>query len=187
MSPDQPKAGPRGWTRVRRGEETDLQILRIREDTVEDGRTGAHYPRVVITCPDWVHVIPVTRQGEVVLVRQFRFGVWQDSLELPGGIIDPGEDPAHAALRELEEETGYRPAQPLIPLGSIHPNPALQTNRCHFFLAKDCEPLHGGRPDESEDLEVVLTPKDAISGLIQGGQISHALVAVAFYLEQVRR
>src|SRR5690349_16614812 len=118
------------WTRVRRGEETDLHILRIREDQVEDGRTGKRYPRVAISCPDWVNVIPVTRSGEVVLVRQFRFGIWQDTLEIPGGMVDDGEAPADAALRELEEETGYRPRE-LVPLGSIHPNPALQSNRCH--------------------------------------------------------
>lgn len=186
MSNDNPRSRAT-WTRVQRGEELDLHILRVREDLVEDGRTGARYPRVTLSCPDWVNVIPLTRSGEVVLVRQFRFGIWQDTLEIPGGMVDEGEAPDHAALRELEEETGYRPTLPLVPLGSIHPNPALQANRCHSFLALDCERLHGGHPDESEDLEVVLTPRADIPGLILGGQISHALVAVAFLLEHYRR
>lgn len=174
-----------GWKRVRRGEEHDYTVLKIREDQVEDPRTARRYPRVVIECTDWVNVIPVTREGQIVLVRQFRFGIWRDTLEIPGGMIDPGEAPEHAAARELEEETGYR-AQRLVPLGSIHPNPAVQTNRCHSFLALDCEQVHDGRPDESEDIQVVLAAREQIPELILNGEISHALVAVAFLLEQYR-
>lgn len=178
-------ADRKGWKRVRRGEARDFSILRIREDQVEDPRTGAHYPRVVIDCGDWVNVIPVTRAGEIVLIRQFRFGIWSDTLEIPGGMVDPGEDPEHAATRELEEETGFRP-QRVVPLGAIHPNPAIQSNRCHSYLALDCEQVHAGRPEASEDIEVVLTPREEIPRLILDGRISHALVAVAFLLEHYR-
>ena len=168
-----------GWKRAARGEEHDFSILKIREDQVIDPRTGASYPRVQIACPDWVNVIPLTPEGEVVLVRQFRFGIWADSLELPGGMVDPGEEPAKAAARELEEETGFVPGR-LEPLGWIHPNPALQANRCHSFLARDCVRHHAGRPEASEDIEVVRVPRARIPELLRDGTISHALVAVAF-------
>lgn len=177
---------PAPWTRIRQGQPLDLTILKVREDTVADPRDGAHHPRVIIDAPDWVNIIPITREGRVVLIRQFRFGVWQRTLELPGGIVDPGEDPQTAAIRELEEETGYRPGQ-VIPLGWVHPNPAIQSNRCHSYLALDCDQVHLGQPEATEDITVELRDRAEIPGLILGGEISHALVVTAFYLQAHRR
>ena len=168
-----------GWRRAKRGEEHDFTILKVREDQVVDPRTGTTYPRVQIDCPDWVNVLPVTPEGQVVFVRQFRFGIWSDSLELPGGMVDPGEAPATAAARELEEETGFVPGR-IEPLGWIHPNPAIQHNRCHTFLARDCVRRHQGRPEASEDVEVELVDRARIPVLLREGKITHALVAVAF-------
>lgn len=176
---------PQPWTRVAKGEPIDFTILEVREDTVADPRDGKHHPRVILEAPDWVNIIPVTRSGEVVLIRQFRFGVWQDSLEIPGGMVDPGEDPQAAAVRELEEETGYVPAQ-VIPLGWVHPNPALQSNRCHSFLALDCEQRHEGALDEGEDITVELHPRAGVPQLILSGKISHSLVVAAFYMDANR-
>src|SRR4051794_35562477 len=131
---DSPK--PAAWKRLERGPITDLTILTIREDKVEDPRDGKAHPRVVIETADWVNTVAVTRQGQLVLIRQFRCGVWRNTLELPGGMMNAGEDPQAAALRELEEETGYRPGR-VMSLGTCHPNPAIQNNLCHFFLALD--------------------------------------------------
>ncbi|HYX90105.1 MAG TPA: NUDIX hydrolase, partial [Myxococcaceae bacterium] len=108
---------PKEWKRLRTGDATDYTILRIREDLVSDPRTGAGRPRVIIEAPDWVNIIPVTIDEQVVLVRQFRFGIWSPALEIPGGMVDPGEDPLSAAVRELEEETGYLPGGRVISLG----------------------------------------------------------------------
>ncbi|MBX5481429.1 MAG: NUDIX hydrolase [Myxococcaceae bacterium] len=175
---------PREWKRVKTGLTADYTILKIREDTVADPREGAEHPRVIIESSDWVNIIAYTLDEQVVLIRQFRFGIWQNTLEIPGGMVDPGEDPADAALRELEEETGFVPSK-MVPLGFIHPNPALQTNRCHLFLALGCDAAGERHLDAGEDIEVVLTPRARIPDLLRNGEITHALVLAAFMKERL--
>jgi 8-oxo-dGTP pyrophosphatase MutT (NUDIX family) len=176
---------PRPWKRLSKGEEQDLTILRIREDTFSDPRDGSPHPRVVITAPDWVNVIALTREGQALLVRQFRFGVETDTLEIPGGMVDKGEEPAGAAARELEEETGFC-ASELVFLGAVHPNPALQSNRCHSYLALGCEKKsHPRAQDAGEDIEVVLVPASALQRLVRDGTITHALVVNAIYFAEL--
>jgi ADP-ribose pyrophosphatase len=131
-----------------------------------------------------VTVVALTREGQAVLIRQFRVGVEAHTLEVPGGMVEEGEAPAAAAARELEEETGFRPAQ-LVPLGSVHPNPALQTNRCHSFLALGCEPGGAPQADAGEDIEVVLVPASALQRLVRDGSITHALVVTAIYFAEL--
>jgi ADP-ribose pyrophosphatase len=177
---------PQPWRRVRSGPSTDYQVIRVHEDQVADPRTGAEHPRVIIESTDWVNIIPLTRDGRVVLIRQFRFGVWANTLEIPGGMTEPGEDPAAAAARELEEETGFKPAR-VERLGFVHPNPALQNNRAHSFLALDCEQVHQGRQDAGEDIAVELFERSQIPELVRRGEISHALTVAAFYLEGLRQ
>ena len=135
---------------------------------------------VVIESRDWVNVIPITADGHVVLVRQYRHGVESPSLEIPGGVIDEGESPLQAAQRELSEETGYQGERVQF-LGSTWPNPALQNNQCHFFAVWDVELQGALVPDEFERIEVVLKPLAEVPALIKSGQIRHALVVAAFY------
>jgi 8-oxo-dGTP pyrophosphatase MutT (NUDIX family) len=175
----------RPWTRLSEGPATDYKILKVREVQVADPRDGSPHPRVLIESPDWVNIIPVTREGQVVLIRQFRFGVWANTLEIPGGMTEPGEAPATSAARELEEETGYRPER-VVPLGSCHPNPALQSNRTWSFLAEGCEQVNAGNLDEGEDIAVELVERADIPRLILEGHITHSLVLVAFLLEHLR-
>lgn len=134
----------------------------------------------VVTAPDWINVIPVTDDDRVILVRQYRFGVEGSTLEIPGGMCDDGEPPADAARRELREETGYEAGE-LELLGSVHPNPAIQNNRCHSFLAPGVRRAGAPDPDTDEAIEVVEVPLSEISGLIAGGKITHALVIAAFH------
>ncbi len=176
----------RPWPRLSSRPMSDHKVIKVRVDTLANPKDGKSHPRVVIEAPDWVTVIPVTAQDEVVLVRQYRFGIADATLEVPGGIIDPGETPQAAAARELEEESGYV-AQEWISLGWVHPNPALQDNRSHCFLALGCTRAHAGRPDATEELVVETVPRTSIPTLICGGQITHSLVVAGFYREQLWR
>lgn len=169
-----------GWRILRRGDEHDFTILRIREDQVEDPQ-GRPHPRVRIDCLDWVHVVALTSDGQVVMVRQYRAGIDAATLEIPGGMVDPGETPETAARRELEEETGFRAARWTL-LGVSHPNPALQSNRLHSFLALDCERVKSPNLDPGEDIRVELVPRGRLPELVRSGDITHALVLVSFHL-----
>jgi 8-oxo-dGTP pyrophosphatase MutT (NUDIX family) len=135
----------------------------------------------VLEFGDWANVVPVTEAGEVVFIELHRHGIDGPSLEIPGGMVDPGDlDPAAAAARELREETGYE-AERLVPIGVVHPNPALQANRCHTFLAENARLSGESRPDEAEDIRVVLHPVRDVPRLLQEGRITHALVVAALY------
>ena len=131
-----------------------------------------------LDAPDWVNVVAVTTDYRLILVRQYRHGTDTVTLEIPGGAVDAGEDPAGAALRELEEETGYV-ATELSLLGTVEPNPAFQSNTCFTFLARGCRAVGEPRPDPSEELEVELVEVDELGRLIDAGEITHALVVAA--------
>ena len=158
----------------------DARVFRVERLRRRSGRTGREHEYFHIAAGSWVNVVALTKAGELVLVRQERHGVEATTLEIPGGMVDEGEDPAQAALRELSEETGYvgRVAEPL---GWVHPNPALQANRCYTFLVRDVEagPAH---PDEEEDIEVSTVPLAHARELVRRGEITHALVVAALYL-----
>lgn len=160
---------------------SDHYIFRLHCDRYRLERTGHERDFVRLDCPDWINVIPVTPEGEVVLIRQYRHGVRSVTLEIPGGMVDPGEDPETAAVRELEEETGYR-AENVRLLGSVWPNPAIQNNNCYMYLAEGARCVTEPRPDPSELIEVVTYPLDDVPRLIAEGEIRHSLVVTAFGL-----
>lgn len=135
----------------------------------------------VISAPDWVNVVALTTGRELVLVRQFRYGIDDFSLEIPGGMIDPGEDPVAAGLRELQEETGFTGGQARM-LGTVHPNPAMQNNRCHLVLAEGVERTAALAWDENEEMEILTRPVEDVYALAYAGRITHALVLDALLL-----
>lgn len=167
------------WRRTGSRQLADYRFFQLRQDTSRHPRHGREYDFFIFEFPHWVNIIPLTPQGEVVFVRQFRHGARELTLEIPGGMVDPGETPEQAALREMAEETGYS-APDAVELGWVHPNPAIQENRCWTFLAEDVAPgaqlLEG-----SEAIEVEAIPLDRVPALFEDGTISHALVVTAFH------
>jgi ADP-ribose pyrophosphatase len=162
------------------------RMFSVRCDQSRSLRSGQTWDFHVLETNDWVNVVPLTREQHVVMVRQFRHGIRDLTLEVPAGLIDPADrSPAQAAMRELREETGYA-ARELIPLGTVHPNPAIMSNRCHMFAARDVELQGAPQWDDTEELVVESMPLDRVPELIVNGTISNALTLVAFYLLELR-
>jgi len=136
---------------------------------------------VVIDAPDWVNVVALTPDHRLVLVRQFRFGIDDFSLEIPGGVMERGEDPLAAARRELREETGYT-GRSARRLGGVHPNPAIMNNVCHLVLVEAAERTDGLQWDHDEEIEVLAAPVDEVFAWARSGRIQHALVLDALLL-----
>jgi len=136
---------------------------------------------VVVSAPDWVNVAALTPAGELVLVRQFRFGIDAFSLEIPGGVIEPGEDPVAAGIRELREETGYVGERARL-LGAVHPNPAIQNNRCHLLLVEGAVRRANLAWDPDEEIAITTAPVAEVLAAVRTGRITHSLVLCGLFL-----
>jgi len=147
---------------------------------MESPATGAQHPFYRIESPEWVNVVAVTPRDELVMIRQYRHGSREVTLEIPGGLVDPGESAESAAGRELLEETGYR-ADRIESLGSINPNPALFANRVHMWVALDCESVAPIQNSSTEETIVELIPREEIGPIVCAGGIDHALVVATLY------
>ncbi len=158
----------------------DVQSVRYRHTA-----RGTEKNFVVVRAPDWVNVLALTRDGRLVLVRQFRFGTDGFSLEIPGGVMEPGEDPVVAGVRELREETGYVGRNARL-LGRVHPNPAIQSNWFHVVLVEDAERTAELEWDETEELEVTTLPVEEVLAQARNGGITHSLVLNALFLLEPR-
>ncbi len=169
------------WDKL--GSETigDFRIFRIRADRRRSPRTGQAHTFFVLESPDWVNVIPLTPQGTVIMIYQYRHGTEEVTLEVPGGMVDEADgDPAVSAARELGEETGYA-AEEIVHLGTVAPNPAFLDNRCHSYLARNVQRVAEVHLDGAEDIAFVEIPLADIPGLIRAGKITHSLTITAFY------
>ncbi len=171
---------PPPWIELEREHLQDCAVFRVARSWARSPRSGRPHPFYRIDSPDWVNVVPVTPEGRIVMVRQYRHGSCTHTLEIPGGMVDPGETPAEAAARELLEETGYRPER-VEPIGALNPNPALFGNTCHTFVARGAVPVGQVRNEGNEETVVECVERDALFELARGGEIDHALVVAALY------
>ncbi|MBW1765670.1 MAG: NUDIX hydrolase [Deltaproteobacteria bacterium] len=171
---------PKPWKLISSRQTSSYRIFNLRTDRACSPRTNKAHDFYILESRDWVNVIPITPQNDVVLIRQYRHGTRKVTLEIPGGIIETGDSPETAAGRELLEETGYQGSK-MIPLSVVYPNPAFLNNQCYTYLARDVLLAGKQEQDEKEDIEVLLRPLDEIPRLIREGAISHSLVLAAFY------
>ena len=146
--------GCRSWQVISSQKGPDLALFQVRFDRVENPRNGRFMDAVVLESPDWVNVVALTPDKRLVAVCQHRLGIGRRTIEIPAGIIEPGETPAGAARRELSEETGYTTDRWEY-LGWVEPNPAFMNNRCHFWLATGAHKTGVTDLDEGEDLTVL--------------------------------
>ena len=171
------------WKSLESTEIFSSGIFKLSSEKCElpDGRVMEKY--FVMDFPDWVNILPITPDGQVILVKQYRHASGEVHLEVPGGSMDPRlkESPEEGARREMLEETGYDSSR-IISVGAHYPNPALQTNRMHTFLALDCELTQDQQLDPFEELELYFCSLEALQEHLKKGDITHSIMIASIAL-----
>ena len=169
------------WKKISSQTLGDFRIFSLRSDRKVSPRNGTEHDFFVISCVNWVNVIAVTPDQQLVMVEQYRHGSDAVELEIPGGMVDATDaSPAITAQRELREETGYAGENARV-IGEIRPNPAIMSNTCFTVLIENCRCVHPVEFDHGEGLLTTLAPIAEIPKLVASGKIRHSLVVVALY------
>lgn len=180
-------SGSFAWTALSDREVYRCSVFKVfeRESRGPEGKQGRFS---VIQPRDWAVVVPLVRQApeaQFLMVRQYRHGSARASLEFPGGVVEKDESPEAAAARELSEETGWVSSR-IYRAGTVFPNPAIQTNFFHVFLALDPAPVGERSLDEHEVVDALLVPVSTVRAGMGEGELSHALMCAALFLAEKR-
>ncbi len=172
-----------GWKVLGQKELFSAGFFELRSERCElpDGRVMPAY--YILDFPEWANIIPITKDRQLVLVEQYRHAGQDHFLEVPGGTTHPGmnEDPEIAASRELLEETGYQAGR-IEKVASHYPNPALQNNQMHTYIAWDCEKVQEPHLDPFEDLRVLLMPFPEVIERLMRGEFTHSIISNSLFL-----
>ncbi len=169
------------WPKKSSKNHGDFRIFTVRSDNKISPRTNTAHDFVVIETVNWVNVVALTSDDQMVMVEQFRHGSETVELEIPGGVMDPHEtSPVATAIRELREETGYEGTGATL-IGQVYPNPAIMNNTCYTVLIENCRAIHPVEFDSTEDMITTLLPLKQIPELVAAGKIRHSLVVTALY------
>lgn len=174
------------WQPVSRELVADCRVFQVHKTWFRHPQRETTADFFVLRSPDWVHVVARTVDDQLVLVRQFRFGTEEFSLEAPGGLMEAGEDPIFAARREVLEETGYGGGTARV-LSQLRPNPAIQQNTCHLVLLDGVEPSAALAWDEHEEIESCVLPVAEAVALVHNGGITHSLSMLALLLFEAQQ
>ena len=169
------------WAILKRERVADYKIFSLLKKQVRSPRTGDIREMHAIEFSDWVLILALTPQQEIVMVRQYRHGTEQVHLELPGGLVDPDDtSPELSAQRELLEETGFKVSDIRL-IGECYPQPAVLSNRCKFYLAENAVKAQPQNLDAGEDIEIITIPLNQIRAKIERKEIDHGMVLLAFF------
>ncbi|HMQ45799.1 MAG TPA: NUDIX hydrolase [Saprospiraceae bacterium] len=160
------------WIKKSSAKGPDLKLFKARYDLMVNPRNGKSEQMIILESNDSVNVVALTPDRHVLFVRQYRFGIADYTLELPGGIVDAQEVVAHAAQRELREETGYS-SNRWTELGKIPSNPVFMNSYIHHWLAMDVMLTHEPELDDGEAVETVLIPLETVRQQYQSGFFQH--------------
>lgn len=159
----------------------DFRVFKVRSDEKISPRTNAAHEMFVLEAPDWVNVIPITTDGKIILVEQYRHGSDTIELEVPGGVMDKTDkSPIETGCRELKEETGYEGENAQI-IGKVFPNPAIMSNSTYTVLVENCRLVCDVNFDSGEDLITHLVDPSDVPKLVREGKIRHSIVIAALY------
>jgi 8-oxo-dGTP pyrophosphatase MutT (NUDIX family) len=152
-------------------------LFRLRRERFRSRNSGRAHDFYLVQLSDCVNVIAVTPERQVVLIRQFRAGSQKESLETPGGLLDVGEDPVTAGLRELKEETGYAGDDARV-VSTVWSNSSILTSRATTIVVTNARPVAPTKLEPGEEITLELVPATDLPRLIASGQVDHSLVVL---------
>ena len=172
---------PHAWHISNRSIALTTPSWRVEQSTRTHPTSNSPHTFFRVLDEDFVHIIALTTNHQLILIREFHHGIEQPMLTLPGGGLHHGESFANAAKRELLEETGYH-APSLTPLGTFWPSPKRQSNRGEVFLAHNCTLIANPTPDDTEDITVTTVPLADNHPLINSGQLAGGFTLASLML-----